>query len=611
MKKNASLSRRTFFKTATLASGAVLGAPLVTACSEPDAQRDSDDRALGFADPEFHQAGVAGILFSQIGYEIGYPVRIIARLPKKDLFHEKAICKLNPVSDEKKYQTGFNYWGEKWGSHWWIADFQAIEETGEWDIEVSADNERIFRDKGLKVGKDILWDSTIELSSVDMLERRTHFTKVGAGWQDAGTLWVESPAQSAMIIALAELLEHTSGRFDKAFLQRIHKQIMVGCDYLVMTQEKAYELGFPEGAMSHDLLGHEKDVLPNDATKAVVALEKAVRLLPDEYQEKKTTYKITSQKTSKWLNTKAKPMGDYGFSRFLRGLSETDPVPNDEWQTRDLVMLCWASIEHWKNSNEKAKEMAIDLANKIMARQIPKEQSEDGYFGHFKEFNSVSYSEKSFIQGIVHGQFGADIGGFYPNYLMPIIEMLKLWPDEADAPKWKNCLQQFSYGYLIPSCENNPFLLVPQGIFGKEGPVWFCGTFHGTNAIYGYTAALALELSRLFNEPKLKNIAYGNLQWLVGLNGGITRENLREGCVIFSTDVPENIALPASMMCGVGSRWAGTWFQTRGIICNGFSTGKQFIYDTEPKRANDGPFSLTDEDWVPHSAGWLTGLMRL
>jgi hypothetical protein len=274
-------------------------------------------------------------------------------------------------------------------------------------------------------------------------------------------------------------------------------------------------------------------------------------------------------------------------------------------------MLCWASIEHWKNSNENAKEMAIDLANKIMARQIPKEQSEDGYFGHFKEFKSVSYSEKSFIQGIVHGQFGADIGGFYPNYLMPIIEMLKLWPDEADAPKWKNCLQQFSYGYLIPSCENNPFLLVPQGIFGKEGPVWFCGTFHGTNAIYGYTAALALELSRLFNEPKLKNIAYGNLQWLAGLNGGITRENLREGCVIFSTDVPENIALPASMMCGVGSRWAGTWFQTRGIICNGFSTGKQFVYDTEPKKANDGPFSLTDEDWIPHSAGWLTGLMRL
>jgi hypothetical protein len=63
-------------------------------------------------------------------------------------------------------------------------------------------------------------------------------------------------------------------------------------------------------------------------------------------------------------------------------------------------------------------------------------------------------------------------------------------------------------------------------------------------------------------------------------------------------------------MCGVGNRWAGTWFQTRGVICNGFHTGKQFVYDVEPKKKNDGPFSLTDEDWIPHSAAWLTGLVR-
>ena len=41
-----------------------------------------------------------------------------------------------------------------------------------------------------------------------MLERRKHFTKVGAGWQDAGALWVESPAQSAMIICLTDLAQY-------------------------------------------------------------------------------------------------------------------------------------------------------------------------------------------------------------------------------------------------------------------------------------------------------------------------------------------------------------------------------------------------------------------
>ena len=203
------------------------------------------------------------------------------------------------------------------------------------------------------------------------------------------------------------------------------------------------------------------------------------------------------------------------------------------------------------------------------------------------------------------------MGGIYPNYLMPLLEMLRRWPDHADAPRWKETLRRFTDGYLIPACEKNPFYLVPQGIFGDEGPIWFCGTFHGTNTIYGYTAALALDLADLLDEPRLRRIAYGNLQWVAGLNAGITKENVAQGCVVFSTDLPANVALPASMICGVGQRWAGTWFQTRGVVCNGFTTGEQFKYDVAPRQENDGPFSFTDEDWIPHSAAWITGLTRL
>ena len=189
--------------------------------------------------------------------------------------------------------------------------------------------------------------------------------------------------------------------------------------------------------------------------------------------------------------------------------------------------------------------------------------------------------------------------------------MYRLWPNDENAENWKKMLTDFSEGYLKPACNANPFKLVPLGIYGEEGPIWFCGTFHGSNAIYGFTAALALELSDLLGDDTLKEIAYGNLQWVAGLNGGITKEGVKKGCVIFSTDVPDGVALPASMICGVGERWAGTWFQTRGVICNGFSVGEQFKYDTETKKENDGPFSLTDEDWIPHSAGWITGLIRL
>jgi hypothetical protein len=382
-----------------------------------------------------------------------------------------------------------------------------------------------------------------------------------------------------------------------------------------MTQNKAKEMGFEEGSFCHDLHGHEKDILPNDAMKAVVALARAVRFLSESNSEKKNQYVNAAQAAFHWLLFKARPMGEYGLTKFQRGISEEIVIPKDEWQTRDLVNRCWASLAMAQIGFSEAMEQAFEFARKVMARQIPKEKAENGFYGHFYEFESTSHSELSWVHGIkwIEGgfEFGADIGAFYPNYLMPFVELLKLSPNHPDASLWEETLKSFAYNYLIPACKSNPFYIVPQGIYGEEGPLWFCGTFHGTNAVYGYTAALALELSQLFNEPVLKEIAYGNLQWIAGLNAGITKDNMKQGCVVFSMDIPEGIALPASMICHIGNRWAGTWFQTRGSICNGFSTGEQFKYDVEPKRKNDGPFSLTDEDWIPHAAGWLTGLSRL
>lgn len=608
-----SISRRRFFKASSMVTGALISLPSVLSCSEATRDKCEQDELF----PVFHgkgyvvSDGIAGLLYSQIGYEQGKPVRIIVRLPKENLLNREAICRLLPVKPGKDYQAPLVYWGEIWKSHWWVAGFNGIEDPGEWNIEIYNDKISVLRAKGLIVARDILWDKTIELAALDMLERRVHFTKVGAGWQDAGTLWVESCSQSAMIIALTELIERCDERLGKEFKERIYRQITVGCDYLVMTQNKAKELGFPAGAMCHDLHGHEKDILPHDAAKAVVALSRAARYLPDSFRKKKEAYQSAADLAFSWLHNKARPMGSYGLSLFQRGLPQETIIPPDEWQTRQLVTHCWAALELFRNGQEDKKATAVEFARQIMAMQIKQDQAECGFYGHFREYKSLAHSEKSWIHGIINNnEFGADMGGFYPNYLVPLVTLIKMWPDHEDAPKWKDTLHDFAFGYLIPACEMNPFYIVPQGIFGKEGPVWFCGTFHGTNAIYGFTAALALELAELFDEKKLTEIAYGNLQWLAGLNGGITTDNLR-ACMVYSTDIPEGIALPASMLCGVGRHWAGSWFATRGVICNGFSTGKQFVYDTEPVKDNDGPFSLTDEDWIPHTAGWLTGLMRL
>jgi hypothetical protein len=614
MELKQNFSRRNFIRTGVLSGVAVAGIGNLSSCNM-NAVCEKKKPFPVFNNENFNpKDGVAGLLYSQIGYEPGLPVRILVRLPKKDFLPEKVACVLIPTSEEKQHQTGCIYWGEIWKSHWWVAEFPGIVEEGEWDIEIREGGNVVFRDSGLLIKSNILWDSTIEWSSVDMLERRRHFTGVGAGWQDAGTLWVESPAQSSMIIALEELLEKRKDSFDRAFEERIYEQIICGCDYLVLTRERADKLGFEKGAMSHDVLKQEKDILPHDASKAVVALMKAASLLPASYSEKKLKYEMVAKDAFQWLVNKAKPMGDYGFVRLQRGISNETVIPKNEWPTRDLVTMLRASMEMMKIGEPGAEALAFSYARQIMARQIPKGKSIEGFYGNFYEFESLPHAEPSWTHGIVPAkdgvQFGTDMGGIYPNYLIPVIELLELFPDHKDAETWRKCIDDFTYGYLIPACEANPFYLVPQGIFEKEGPVWFCGTFHGTNCIYGYTAALALDLMKLIDESKLKEIAYANLQWLAGLNAGITKASIEEGCVVFTTDVPEGVALPVSMICHIGKRWAGTWFQTRGVICNGFSTGEQFKYDVEPKVENDGPFSFTDEDWIPHSAGWLTGLMR-
>jgi hypothetical protein len=607
--------RRSFIKKAPLT--ALTGGLVLQSCTHPPKIPASCFETFPKFSPELlTENGHIGLLFSQLGYEIGWPIRLILRAPDKHHFQADTTCRLSPCNARQSYEASCDYWGEVWGLHWWLIEFNDIRETGTWNIEILQDEKVLISDREILVEAGCLWNKTVHLASADMLERRSHFTKVGAGWQDAGALWVESPAQSAMIISLTEIVEHSPFKPDKSLEDRIFKQITVGADYLVMTQKKAQEMGYDEGSFTHDLHGNERFVLPNDANKACLALFRAARLLPDLYAEKRKIYAESGLKAFRWLTSKAKPVGIQGLEPTQRGLPSNTSIPEDEWPTRDLLMMCWAGFEKWRlDKQDDSKAKCVEYAHKVMMRQITKENAQMGFYGHFREFDSLPHSESSWVHGIKYieegTEFGADIGGFYPNYLVPIIEMLETWPGHEDANKWNKMLLDFAEGFLKPACRANPFHIVPLGIFEGEGPIWFCGTFHGSNAIYGYTAALAMELSRLFEDDELRKIAYGNLQWISGLNSGITLENMQMGCVIYSADLQEGIALPVSMICQIGQRWAGTWFQTRGVICNGFTNGEQFKYDIPVKKQNDAPLSFTDEDWIPHSAGWITGIIRL
>lgn len=555
----------------------------------------------------------SGLLYSQIGYDSMYSVRVIARSDSSDFIPASATCRLASEGEETA-STDFAKAVEQWGSFWWVAEFPAGLPQGKYTVEVVANGVRLLSGADLIVKAGVFWDSTVEIMSTEMLEIRACLAKYDCGWYDAGTDWQESNTQSAMVLGLCDLLEFSADKLSSSLTQRIYGQVVHGCDYLVQSQLKAKELGHPEGSLSHDILGHPNEILPADGLKAVVAWRRAARLLPDGFDSKRSAFNAAADQALLWLEG-AQPMGDRGFCRRQRGLAPDAEIPADEWMTRDLLTMAWAAVETFRGARCEFKAKAVELARQVMARQISKEAAEAGsslaLYGHFREFDSAPHSEKAWSHSIYGGQFGADAGGAFPHYLIPLVEMIKLWPEHEDAAKWRECLVNFAEGYLIPACNANPFQLAPYGVCDEEGLIWFAGPWHGFNCVYAYTAVLALELAELLDKPELRVIANANLQWIAGLNAGITADAIQLGCVLYREDLASDVAVPVSMIHRIGNRTAGTWLATRGVICNGFATGEQFKFDTDPTRAADSPHSFTDEDWINHNAAWLSAMARL
>ena len=120
-----SFSRRNFVKTGVLSTVAAAGVGAFSSCTTNSEIKNTHKDLTVFNGKNWSPAdGPAGILFSQVGYELGLPVRIVVRLPKKELLSEGAICRLISMENEIQHQTECLYWGEIWKSHWWIVEFK-------------------------------------------------------------------------------------------------------------------------------------------------------------------------------------------------------------------------------------------------------------------------------------------------------------------------------------------------------------------------------------------------------------------------------------------------------------------------------------------------------
>lgn len=561
-----------------------------------------------------------GLLVSQIGYDLRAPMRALWRgaLPPG------AIFRLQKESGETVLEKPLTFWGTRWGSDWWIADFSDLTRAGTFTLTLEGDGFPAVTCPPFNVGEYHLWHSTVKTVAIEQFERRAEQARFGNGWKDCGADMREVGSHTGALIGLLDLLNlglEWLGREDGL---RLARQIMHGCDYLVLCQQRAADLGWPPGSVVHEIPNHPV-LIPQDQGQFVVALAKASRYIYELDRQRGLDYLKRAAAAYEFLTRQCQPATLPHFSAQLHGAPQgylpspltregLPPLPAGEgpgvretgFMTGDLLMMVWGAVELAKSGKPEYLNEAIRRAEQLLSRQVRPEAPEGEFYGHFYTFDDHLFTEKAFT----HHHIGHDTSLMFNHYLVPLLDLCDLLPEHPDQPRWRQAVHDFAYGYFLPACRKNPFYLLPQGYYAEQGLLSFCGPWHGFNVCYGYAAAQAIRFELAFGDPAFRLIAVGNLQWIAGLNAGLTSDSF-EGSVMWREQLPEGTAIPYSFIEGIGANSVKTWSRIPGSIGNGLCTNRQFHMEVKPTIENDIPCRYSDEDWIPHAGGFLSGLAHL
>ncbi len=546
----------------------------------------------------------AGLLLSQIGYDLHSPMRAVYRSTCPDALSPNATFTVQAMDEAMGSPVKPGYWGECWGDHWWTLDFSGLA-AGDYRLVLADEGSDLLVEEPFSVAENLLWHRTFQTVGVEQFERRADWARAQVGWKDCGSNLRELCSHAASVIGLCEMAIRSPDWIAPANYRRIVDQIVHGCAYIVACQDKASALGLPDGSFVHELT-QSPLLVPANAAQGGLALAMASRVIYESHPERSGDFLQRSRRTYAFVQSDESGFPPEGFSALNHG-APADFRPDGGLMTRELMMRLWFAVEMWISGGAtEYQNDALALTEQIMARQIRKDQAEGGLYGHFRTFADQAFSEKANI----HHHVGHDTGAIFPCPLMPLLEMIGRWYDHPDVERWKQTVHDFAYGHLLPACRTNPFNLLPSGYFIGEGVLAFCGPWHGINVSYTWLAVLACRLEAFTGDKDFRDLAVANLQWIAGLNAGLA-PGMFESCITFRPELPDDRYVPFSMIEGIGNRSALGWSKIPGSIVNGFSVNPQFRLEEANTKANDGPRRFTDEDWIPHAAGWLAALACL
>lgn len=546
-----------------------------------------------------------GLLYSRIGYEKKLPRHFVLRSDRKDSFPKQGEYQLkNTESKKVVFQGEFHFYGELWGDFWWLGDFTDFRESGNFFLELEDNKGQHEQSGAFKIEDKILWKETWDKCGRIQLRKRAYLENVNKGWQDCGSPLREANSHASLIFGLLDILEHKRSFLSEEEKSEVFHQIQHGCGYLADLQDMAKKAGFPPGTLIHEVKMQPPQYLHRDTALTALAFARLAEYAKDQELPLNRDYLERAILSFNWCLENPPKIGD-GF--YYPGHDTFHNLQiSAQWPSRDLSILLSCAISLYLCGKHDFWKVIEELSWKLKKRQVHLDQMEDGLYGHFFEYVDVDFTEKAWN----HHGVGSDTGATFPVELFPFLRLIKLFPESPLHAVWEELLRDYAYGYLRPACLRSPFCIMPLGVFKNQGLLWFAGLWHGMNAVYGLTAALALDLYRFYSDPDFYKIASGNLQWIAGVNAGLTTKNIASSFVSW-TEVPEERALPVSMIHGCGDLFSGSWMNITGSICNGFAADTQFEFVNPPEKKYDGPFHFTDEDWITHTGGWLRALARL
>ncbi|MBC8140774.1 MAG: hypothetical protein H7Y38_04970, partial [Armatimonadetes bacterium] len=243
-----------------------------------------------------------GILFSQIGYDAGDPLRVVLRGDFSFTALDESAFFLRREESNETVATGkLRHVQGVWHTDWWVAEITDCP-PGVYRLDVEdADENFIAHTDSLTVAPNHLWLETWQYVGVHQGERRRIFARGGVGWFDAGMEWMEANSQTAYINGFLDILEYANGAITDAERGRVAAQVVNGCDYLAVLQDMATELPGQAGGIVHQSWKYADVVLASDTMKAAVCWARAARLLPDTLAEKRTAYRTRAANAMDFL----------------------------------------------------------------------------------------------------------------------------------------------------------------------------------------------------------------------------------------------------------------------------------------------------------------------